>query len=252
MNETAHTHDTPAPARAGVFATTRWTRVLAARGETPEAKLALGELCAAYWTPVHRFLMREGRDGETARDLTQEFFARVLAGNAFAGADPARGRFRSFLLGAVKHFLADTRDRERAAKRGGGVAGVSISGDGNADSELQIADPAANVPDTYFDRQWAFAMMERAFAALATELESAGKGAQFAVLKPWLEGDRDVGSQADAGRALGMGEGAVKVAIHRLRKRFRELIRAEIAHTVPEATEAEAELRYLVEVLAAR
>jgi RNA polymerase sigma-70 factor (ECF subfamily) len=234
-----------------VFAATRWTRVLAARGETAEAKVALGQLCESYWMPVFRFIAREGRPEETAGDLTQEFFSRILARDPFAAVDPARGRFRSFLLGAVRHFLGDVRDRERAAKRGGGIQPESIEGDESSDEgeAREIADTKADVPDTYFDRQWAFAIVERALDQIQTEMNEAGKAETFAVLKPWLMGDTSVLSQAEAARTLGLGEGAVKVAVHRLRKRFRELVRSEVAQTVPESGDVETELRYLVEVM---
>jgi RNA polymerase sigma-70 factor (ECF subfamily) len=249
------TSPTPPPAATGgVFVTTRWTRVLAARGESPEAKAALGELCEAYWTPVFRFLRREGRDDETARELTQEFFARVLARDSFAHADPGRGRFRSFLLGAVRHFLSDLRDRDGAAKRGGGQIAETLSTGDASDTAagIQIVDTAADVPDTYFDRQWAFALMDHAFAKLGEEMAAAGKAAHFAALKPWLVGETPALSQADAARSLGISEGAIKVGVHRLRKRFRELVRADVAQTVPDTAEVDAELRYLIEVLAAR
>jgi RNA polymerase sigma-70 factor (ECF subfamily) len=238
----------------GVFVTTHWTCVLAARGGTPEAKAALGQLCEAYWSPVFRFLRREGRDEDVARELTQEFFARILARDGFAHANPARGRFRSFLLGAVKHFLGDLRDRERAAKRGGGVAAQPLPEERCADTQpgLQMVDPTANVPDTYFDRQWALALIERVFTQLGGELATAGKTGHFITLKPWLVGEIVTLSQAEAAIALGLTEGAVKVAIHRLRKHFRELVRAEIAHTVPDTADVDAELRYLIEVLANR
>ena len=254
MNQSVSSTAASPPAKGGVFVTTRWTCVLAARGETPEAKAALGELCEAYWTPVFRFLRGEGRDEDIARELTQEFFARVLTRDGFTHADPVRGRFRSFLLGAVKHFLSDRRDRERTAKRGGGVGAEPLSSEGGADTQagFQIADAKAGVPDTYFDRQCAFALMDRAFATLTDELATAGKAEQFTVLKPWLIGETPAMSQAGAARALGLSEGAVKVAVHRLRKRFRELIRAEIAQTVPDSADIDAELRYLVEVLAAQ
>jgi RNA polymerase sigma-70 factor (ECF subfamily) len=245
---------TSSPGKGGVFVTTRWTAVLAARGATPEAKAALSELCAAYWAPVFRFLRSEGRDEDTARELTQEFFARILAREGFANAAPERGRFRSFLLGAVKHFLGDLRDRERAAKRGGGPAPESIHGGDETETGagIQIADPAAHISDTYFDQQLAFALMERAFVQLSDEWTVAGKLAQFTALKPWLIGDCIALSQGAAARTLGLSEGAVKVSIHRLRKRFRELIRAEVAQTVPQKADAEEELRYLVDILATR
>lgn len=239
------------PERA--FLTTRWTCVLAAQGTTPEARKALGDLCEAYWTPVFRFLRREGRTEDESRDLTQEFFGRILARDGFANATPHRGRFRSFLLGAVGHFLCDLRDRERALKRGGGSTPESIDLDESHGTSpgLQIADARAEIPDTFFDRQWAFAILDRAFNQLAAEQEAAGKSAQYAVLKPWLVGETAALPQSAAARALGLSEGAIKVSIHRLRKRFRELVRAEVIHTVPDPAEADEELSYLIEVLAA-
>ena len=243
-------------AAPSAFAPTRWTLVLAARGETPAAKAALGELCAAYYQPVFRFFRAGGRDEDAARELTQEFFARLLARDGVAGATPERGRFRSFLLGAAKHFLADRRDRERAAKRGGGLTPepfhpVGSGQDTETGAGLQIADAAAELPDRHFDRQWAFALMDRALNALAAGLAADGKAAHFTTLKPWLVGDTAALSQAEAARTLGLGEGAVKVAIHRLRKRFRECVRQEISQTIPATEDVDTELRYLVEVLAA-
>jgi RNA polymerase sigma-70 factor (ECF subfamily) len=248
---TNHNTDSSRPVPAGRFAPTRWTQVLQARGESAEAQAALGELCAAYWQPVFCFIRREGREEETARDLTQEFFARLLACHGLATVEPGHGPFRSFLLGAVKHFLADERDRAGAAKRGGRQAILSIEAGGstNTTAELQIPDPAGPPPDAFFDRQWAQTLVARALDLLAAESAAAAKPEQFETLKPWLLGKCDSLSQADAARRLGLTEGAVKVAIHRLRKRFRELTKAEIAHTVPEPAQVNEELRYLVEVL---
>jgi len=212
----------------------------------------LGELCAAYWQPVFGFIRRTGNDEESARDLTQEFFAQLLARHGLDTVEAGRGRFRSFLLGAVKHFLADQHDRASAAKRGGGQAPVSIEAGASADTtaELQIPDPAGTVPDTFFDREWAVALVDRAVAALAAEAEADGKGEQFTALKPWLLGEVPSLSQAEAARELGLSEGAVKVAVHRLRKHFRELVKAEIGQTVDDPSQVAEELRYLAEVLA--
>jgi RNA polymerase sigma-70 factor (ECF subfamily) len=246
---------TRAPA---AFVTTQWTRVLEARGDSPEAQAALGELCAAYYAPVLAFIRRGGRDEDTARDLTQEFFARLLARRGLDTVEPGRGRFRSFLLGAVKHFLADQQDRERAAKRGGGQtplpldthgSGDTTAGDGLKSALLQVADPGTPVPDAFFDRQWALTILDRALAALAVDNRAAGKATQFEVLKLWLAGDTAQLSQTDAARRLEMNEGALKVAIHRLRKRFRELVKAEIAQTVSSGADVQTELNYLLEVL---
>ena len=237
---------------AGAFAPTRWTLVLRARGETPEARLALSELCGAYYQPVFRFLRREGRDEETARELTQEFFVRVLQRGELGAADPARGRFRSYLLGAVKHFLADHRKHEGREKRGGGALPESLDAPRAEDAPpLDVPDANTPVPDAWFDREWALTLMDHALSAVENEFEAAGKTEQFDRLKAWLVGETETLSQAEAARQLGLNEGAVKVAIHRLRKRFRELIRAEIAQTVADGTDIDAELRYLVEVLTA-
>lgn len=237
----------------GSFAPTRWTLVWRSRGRTPEARAALAELCEAYYQPVFRFLRQEGRDEDTARELTQEFFARVLAGAGFGGADRERGRFRSFLLGAVKHFLADLRDRERRRKRGGGMLPESLEDPGLARDDtapgLQVPSLSPEMEDAWFDRQWALTLMDRALGILAAELAADGRQRHFEVLKPWLAGAGTPASQAQAGRELGLGEGAVKVAVHRVRRRFREVIRAEIVQTLGEGGDVEGELRYLVEVL---
>jgi len=241
---------TPRPPDSS-FRTTRWTRVLEARGDSPEAQSALSDLCAAYYAAVFAFIHREGRDEDTARELTQEFFARILAKHGLDKVDPERGRFRSFLLGAAKHFLADERDRSRAAKRGGGQAPERIEAGADTKTQLQIPDPASGPPaDAYFDWQWALALMERALGALETEFKAAGKGEQFEALKPWLVGETESLPQKAAASRLGLTEGALKVAIHRLRKRFRELVRSEISQTVTDSGQVEEELRYLVEVLA--
>lgn len=214
--------------------------------------MALSELCEAYYAPVLGFVRREGRDEDEARELTQEFFSRLLAEPHLGGVEPGRGRFRSYLLGAVKHFLAAERQRAGAAKRGGGQTPVSIesgTSDG-ATTSLQISDPAAAIPDAFFDRQWATTLVDRAVAALGSEADAEGTNVQFAALKPWLVGEVSSLSQGQVACQLGVTEGAVKVAVHRLRKRFRELVKAEIAQTVGDSAQVAQELRYLVEVLA--
>ena len=235
------------------FAPTRWTLVRRARGESAEARAALAELCTAYYAPVLAFIRREGRDEETALELTQEFFSRLLAGSGLGTAEPGRGRFRSYLLGAVKHFLADARQRASAEKRGGGRAPLPLEQhpEDATTTALPVPDPSAPVSDTFFDRQWAVTLVDRAVGTLGAEEVRAGRGGQFAVLKPWLSGEVPALSQADAGQQLGLSEGAVKVAVHRLRKRFREAVRAEIASTVLEPEQVQEELHYLVEVLSA-
>lgn len=234
------------------FAPTRWTLVLRARGASAEAQRALGELCEAYWQPVFQFLRRDGYDADRARELAQEFFHRLLARPSLGGVEPGRGRFRSYLLGAVKHFLAEERARARTAKRGGGQVPVSLDAHTNPDTagELAIPDPRGVVLDTCFDHEWAVTLVDRAVATLGAEAEAAGRGEPFAALKPWLLGDVPALSQSEAARRVGLSEGAAKVAVHRWRKRFRELVKAEIAQTVSDPGQIQEELRYLIEVLA--
>jgi RNA polymerase sigma factor (sigma-70 family) len=238
---------------ASVFHTTRWTLVVRAQGGAPEAHAALGDLCEIYWMPVYRFLKREGRNEDDSRELTQEFFSRLLAGSTLEKADPGKGRFRSYLLGALKHFLADHRRAESRQKRGGDVVIESIESSGSETSPgLTIADPAAEASDAYFDRHWALAVMERGVNAVRDSLAQAGKVEHFEVLKPWLVGDVESLSQADAAARLGVSTGAVKVAIHRMRQKFGEAIRQEISETVETEEEVSGELRYLIEALQAR
>jgi RNA polymerase sigma-70 factor (ECF subfamily) len=201
---------------------------------------------------VFRFICRGGYSEDAARDLTQGFFTQLLALRGIAGVEPDQGTFRSYLLGAVKHFLADQLDRARAAKRGGGQALVPlvVNSETHATTCLQIIDPGTAVPDAFFDREWALNVIARSLGALAAELTAAGKPKVFEILKPWLVGEVGGLSQAEAGRQLGLTEGAVKVAVHRLRKRFRELVKAEIGGTVARPLAVQEELHYLIEALA--
>ena len=230
------------------FMTTHWTCVLLARGESAEARAALNELCTAYYAPVQAFLRHSVRRGESADDLTHDFFARVLTGRAFAQADPQRGRFRSYLLGAVKHFLSDMRDREQAIKRGGGAGHVRLDLGTDTSPGIDVADPNAVSPEAAFEKQWALTLLDRALHQLQTELTLADKSAQFETLQPWLTGNVEE-SQAAVAQSLGVNENAIKVAIHRLRRRFRELVKAEIAHTVHDPSDQERELRDLIAAL---
>jgi DNA-directed RNA polymerase specialized sigma24 family protein len=227
------------------FHPTRWTLVLRARGEGEVAKAALSDLCEAYYGPVVAFLRRDGRSEDAARELTHAFFEAVLE-SGVGTPEPGRGRFRSYLLGALKHFLSKQRDAALAGKRGGGAEHVPIV----CETDTSPGSPLPGVLDDtlVFDREWALALIRRALAML--EAEHVGKEFVFATLKPWLDGGAD-GSQADAGRTLGMSETAVKVAIHRLRARFRELIRAEVAATVNDPAEVTEELRHLIAVASA-
>lgn len=233
----------------GGFVTTQWTRVLEARGDSPAAKAALSDLCAAYYAPVFAFIRRSAPDEDSARDLTQEFFARLLARHGIDSVDPQRGRFRSYLLGAVKHFLADMHEHSHRLRRGAGQPMESIEPGTDTSPGPQLPDPNAPSPDREFDRKWALTLLDRALATLADEHKAAGRFDQFEVLKPWLSGDTENISQAEAAARLGVNEGAVKVAIHRLRRRFREVIKSEIGQTVSDRAQVDLELHYLLEAL---
>lgn len=227
------------------FHPTRWTLVLRSRGEGEVARAALSDLCAAYYEPVVAFLRRDGRNDDAAREMAHAFFENVLTGGLGA-PDPERGRFRSYLLGALKHFLSKRRDAASAGKRGGGVEHVPLVTGNAAAPELTM--PGLTDDTLAFDREWAFTLIARALAAL--EREHAQKPALFTALKPWLDGGTSA-SQAEVARVLNMSETAVKVAIHRLRARFRELIRAEIAATVNDPAEVADELRHLIAIASA-
>jgi DNA-directed RNA polymerase specialized sigma24 family protein len=230
---------------SGSFKPTRWTLVLRANAASPEGRVALSDLCAAYYQPVFVFLRRTGFDADTARDHAHSFFAHLLQ-RGFAGPDPERGRFRSYLLGAVKYFVIGLQNHARRQKRGGGMTHESLDAGAEGSPPLMIDDPSTTPMAEVFDREWAVAVMNRAVAALAAE-HRGGRSAQFEALQPWLMGD-DAASHAETAKNLGMTEGAVKVAVHRLRKRFRELLRQEIAQTLDDEADVEDELRYLCSV----
>jgi len=230
---------------AGNFAPTRWTLVARASGGDATAQTALSELCAAYYAPVNAFLRAENRTEDAARELAHEFFAGVLAGGSLGGADASRGRFRSYLLGALKHFLGDQRDRANAEKRGGGIVPEPL----DPATGAGLAMPSACDDDRIFDRQWALTLIARSLETVGNELRDAGKAAHFETLKPWLTGESATLSQSAAALQLGLSEGAVKVSIHRLRQRFRETVKAEIAQTVRTPSDIEDELSHLLAVL---
>lgn len=229
------------------FATTHWTRVLAATGDSEMAREALSDLCRDYYLPVLAFLRREGRSEDEARELAHEFFARVLAGDFLARADPERGRFRSYLLGALKHFIANRRARAGREKRGGGRLPDSLDDPVGAGHQGLAAGVAS--PEAAFDREWALNLLSRAFDTLKAGHCGEGEAGSFEVLKPWLTPEGASRSQAEAARELGLNEGAVRVAIHRLRKRFRAAVKAELARTLHESADVTSELRALIEAL---
>lgn len=233
------------------FNTTRWTLVAAAQADDAgrtQARAALEELCRAYWYPIYTFVRRQGHAAFDAQDLTQAFLARFIETSGFAGADRERGRFRTYLLGALKHFLANEWHRARRQKRGGGVrllewdalapeARYAIEPQEPADAELR------------YDREWAIELTGRTLKRLGAEMAAGGKEALFEALRGTLSGEEP--SREETARRLGLSESALKVAIHRLRRRYRDLLRAEIAETVADPAEIEEEMRYLVRALRA-
>lgn len=241
---------TAAPPDPSAFAPTRWTLVLQARGGSADGGTALGELCEAYYGPVEAFIRRQISDPEAARDFTQEFFARLLASAGVAGADPARGRFRSYLLGAVKNFLHAERTRRQAGKRGGTAEHLSLENAGlETGAGLQVPDARAEGADVLFDRQWANTLLERSLRRLGDELGREGKAHQFEVLKPSLLGAAPTLPQGALAAQLGLNESALKVTVHRLRKRFRDTVKAEIAETLNDPGQVEEEMQHLLAAL---
>jgi RNA polymerase sigma-70 factor (ECF subfamily) len=229
------------------FATTHWSLVLAAgeRGAAG-AEEALGQLCAEYWYPIFAFVRRQGHATEEARDLTQGFFARLIEKGALADADRSRGRFRSFLLAACQHFLSNERDRERALKRGGGRLPVSIDA-AMAEGRYERALAHSETPERLYDRQWCLTLLTRVLDDLREDYRGAGREAVFDRLKDYLVADEPAGTYKDAARDLGMNAGAVKVAVHRLRGRYREALRRRVAETVESTQDIDEEIRYLFE-----
>jgi len=228
-----------------IFVTTRWTVVLAAgRKTTPQAERALEELCTTYWFPLYAYVRRRGYTKADAEDLTQAFFARFLEKNYLASLSAERGRFRAFLLASLKNFLANEWDKSQRLKRGGGAAHLSLDWEG-ADTKFQVAATNEPSPDKAFDREWAVALLAHVLERLRKECEEDGKTRQFDQLKVFLTAGKGAVPQADIARALGIDEAAVRVAAHRLRKRYRELLRDEIAHTLSDPSQVDEEMRAL-------
>ncbi len=232
----------------GEFRTTRWTQVSRAKADSPEGRGALGDLCHAYYEPVAAFLRCELRDADAARDLAHDFFATVLAGGAIAHAAQERGRFRSYLLGAVKHFLSHQRESARRLKRGGGVENISLN-DTEAGEARALPDAGVLSPDAAFDRQWALTVLARALEGLRRECAAEGRGEFFEQLKPWLTGDAAHGDQTALAARCGMNANALKVAVHRLKRRFRQLLKEEVAGTLEDEQQVEAEMQSLFAAL---
>ena len=237
--------DRPEPS----FVTTHWSVVLAAgHGDTTRASDALGRLCQTYWYPLYAYARRRGCPPHDAQDLAQEFFARLLAGNWLAKADRQRGRFRSFLLSAMKHFMANEWNKASAQKRGGGQPILSLNDD-SAEHRYRLEPAEKATPESLFERGWAVTLLEGVLARLEDEYRRAGKQAWMEAMRPALTTDREAIDYAGMAHKLGATETAARVAAHRLRQRYRQLIRAEVAGTVASPEEVETEMRHLFGVL---
>lgn len=244
------TTDRPSSAASpGQFATTHWSVVLAAGDEQhPDSRTALAALCEAYWMPLYAYLRRSGRAPSDAEDLTQGFFADLLQRRDLRRVDPRLGKFRSFLLASLKHFLANEHDHRTAQKRGGGRTITSLDV-ASAESQCSIEPTDGNTPEREFDRQWALTLLRRTLDALRSEQASAGKDEQFEQLKGFLTGDRRDVTYAELAEQMGSTEDAVRQAASRLRRRYRERLRQEIAQTVSAAGEVDDEIRDLFAAL---
>ena len=229
------------------FATTRWTLVLSAAGQSAASSAALAELCEAYWYPAYAYVRRSGYSAEDAADLTQAFFARVLEKQFLKDARPERGRFRSFLLASLKHFILNDRDWHNARKRGGTLLHVPL--DFTLGEERYQREPSDDLtPERIYERHWTFDVLNRAMARLAAQYVASGRQELFAALRSHLDGDGRE-SYAELSAATGISEGALRVAVHRLKKAYRDALRTTIAETVERGDEVDNEVRYLLRVL---
>jgi len=233
------------------FPTTQWTLVVRAefRG-SPKAQAALAQLCEAYWQPLYVFVRMKGHGVEDAQDLVQGFFARFLSKDYLRVVDRHKGRFRSYLLGALNHFMSDEWDRARAAKRGGGAIDLPIDLDFEAvERQYGLRAPDAMDPERAYDRKWALALLNRVIERLRDEYEQAGQSDRYERLIPFVTSEGTPMSFRRAGELLGISEGAARVAAHRLKQRYKEAVREEVAATASSERETEEELRYLLGVL---
>lgn len=247
---------TTEPKRAGqspVFVTTRWSMVVRAAGTaSPDSRRALEQLCQTYWYPLYAYVRRCGHAPPDAQDLTQEFFARLIADEVFAKADKSKGRFRSFLLGVLKHFLAHEWEKSKARKRGGHLQLVPLSTDS---AEIRYSsEPATDdgTPDRAYDRQWALALLDLVLGRLRKEYAQRGRDRLFDCLKQTLSAAGEASAYREVARQLEMSEAAVKIAAHRMRQRYRALLREEIAHTLDSPQAVEEELQHLFSALSPR
>ena len=244
--EAGQTSKTPAPR---VFATTHWSVVLAAgRDDAVPAQRALETLCRDYWYPIYVYVRRKGHGPDDAQDLTQEFFTQLIAKEQFRLADKSKGKFRTFLLAMLDYFLARQWSRAHRQKRGGQFTFISIDEQG-PEERYQLEPADHDTPEKKFLRHWALMLLKHTMNALQSECEANGKARLFREVKHVLSGERDTTTYAEVGQRLGMGEGAVRVAVHRLRQRYGELLRQEVAQTVADEAEVDDELKFLVRTL---
>jgi DNA-directed RNA polymerase specialized sigma24 family protein len=239
----------PIHPQGALFQTTHWSVVLEVEQEdSVRREGALEQLCKTYWAPVYAFIRRSGRGVEDAQDLTQSFFAHLLEHNALHDLDPRKGKFRSFLLVILRHFLTNDAKRASAAKRGGGRVPFPLEA-GAAEDRFLLQSVSPLSPEQLFDRNWALAVLDQAFGMLRSEFEEQGMSARFERLKVFLWHEGNGEEYAKAGVDLLLTPGAVKMAVHRLRHRYGELLRGEVARTVESPFEIEAEMRYLLDLL---
>jgi DNA-directed RNA polymerase specialized sigma24 family protein len=242
----ADTQPRKLPLGPDAFSTTRWTVVLTAGGpDALQAKAALEDLCGTYWYPLYVYIRRQVPTREDAEDLTQSFFSRLLERNYLTGLNSEKGKFRAFLLASLKHFLANEWDRAACQKRGGGETFLSLDWH-DADTRYQITPADHLSPDKLYDRAWAVTLLERVVTRLRDEHARDGKAALFEQLKPFLMAGKGDIPYAQVAASAGLNEGALRVAVHRLRRRYRELLQEEIAQTLSDPSHAAEEMRALL------
>jgi RNA polymerase sigma-70 factor (ECF subfamily) len=241
--------ETAASGQGTWFTTTHWSLILNAQDtSSPLAAAALEKLCRAYWYPLYVYVRRQGEDDESAKDLAQGFFARLLEKGYLAQAQREKGKFRSFLLTALKHFLSDERDKARAQKRGGGQTLVSL--DDSTGQQRYCLEPVDEMDaEKLFERRWALTLLEQARARLKEEYLESGKSSLYERLKVFEGGDKNGPPYTQVAAEVGLTENGVKSAVFRLRQRYRELVREEVAHTVDSPEEVDGEIRYLISVI---
>ena len=233
----------------GHFTATHWSVVLAAgRDASPQAAEALEKLCRSYWFPLYTYVRRKGHNVDDAQDLTQEFFARFLEKNYLASVDRSKGKFRSFLLATLKHFLANEWDRVKSEKRGGGQKFISLD-EQDTEYRYQLEPVSDSTPESIFDRRWALTVLDQALARLKDEYVTGNKADQFDQLKKFLSSEANEGAYAAVAAQLQMTPGAVAVAVHRLRQHYGNSLRTEIAQTVSSPADLEDEMRHLFNVI---